>query len=220
MLNWRECEPHNLDNRRGLTSDVSNFAQRIEISIAIKSYLYTSNVTPSWIRDSSWTFATILVPSGIGKVLVCETRRLIPCAFSHCSSSFLRFSLCSRHLCSLTSFLSFPVSCAALSKSVRLVKPVSSHRLYIPVLTRVIVTAYLYMNQIKARIQVLKAIIKMGMIIPKDMGTIHSEIWWVYTAWKQRDLHMYLNCWLSLMLPCPNSMAFMPKILAIKDKGS
>jgi hypothetical protein len=47
MLNWQEYEPHNLDNRRGLTSDVSNFAQRIEFSIAIKSYLYTSNVTPS-----------------------------------------------------------------------------------------------------------------------------------------------------------------------------
>jgi hypothetical protein len=47
MLNWREYEPQNLDNRRGLTSDASNFAQRIEFSTAIKSYLYTSNVTPS-----------------------------------------------------------------------------------------------------------------------------------------------------------------------------
>jgi hypothetical protein len=88
-----------------------------------------------------------------------------------------------------------------------------------PVLTSVIVTACLYMNQIKARIQVLKATINIGIIMQKEIGTAVDEPL-VFLVTVKVYLHIYLNSWLSLTVPCPNSAAFMPKTLAMKDKGS
>jgi hypothetical protein len=68
-------------------------------------------------------------------------------------------------------FLSLSVSAFAWSNSLRLGRSRCSQAPYRPVFTSVIVTVYLYTNHMKARIHVLKARMKVGMMIANEIDT-------------------------------------------------